>query len=62
LIALDTLISDPPALLDSNLQAIGWLDTKTGMFSKLLPTALRPFGSAASGVHDRAACGHVGRA
>jgi hypothetical protein len=40
LIKLDSLIASPPSALDSSLKAIGWLDDKTGIVSRLLPTAL----------------------
>jgi hypothetical protein len=40
LIKLDTLIANPPSALDSSLKAIGWLDDKTGIISRLLPTAI----------------------
>lgn len=40
LVRLDTLISDPPSALDSSLEAIGWLDEKTGIISRVLPSAL----------------------
>ncbi|MEQ8963180.1 MAG: hypothetical protein RLP02_35625, partial [Coleofasciculus sp. C2-GNP5-27] len=36
LIRLDTLISDPPRSLSSNLEWLGWLDQNLGIFQRLL--------------------------
>lgn len=36
LIALDTLISDPPASTDSNVKLIGWIDQHLGFIKRLV--------------------------